>query len=199
MELENLKNSWKKENNMYTQLHLKDMSALEQMLTGKTFDLIASLRRKYEKIITMMLISMFLMVIIFPMLSDGFTYPGSISGFTKCMFFYLLLLGFYWAKLRGIYYLDLSDFLKERLEQLLTMSRRSLRIEVGFSVAFYVGLLTVGRFFYGKGLEGLATMEMLLLFLLSFLFAGAMIFLIVRRHHRQIKELKSYLKEYQQA
>lgn len=199
MELENLKKSWQKENNMYTQLHHKDMAVLEKMLSGKTTDLVSSMRRKYEKIITMMLISMLLMILVFPLLSDGFTYPGSIYGFTKCMFFYVLLVIFYWVKLRSVYYMELSDFLRERLQQLLKISRRSLWIETGFAIAFYVALLTIGRFFYGKGLEGLDTLEMLGFFLGSLVAAGTMIYLIVSRHFRQIDELKRYLKEYEEV
>jgi hypothetical protein len=196
MELDDLKNQWQRENERLAREQHKDISAIEQLLLSKTTDLISAMRKKYEKIITMMLGSMLLMILVFPILSDGFSFPGSAYGFAKCMFFYVLLIAFYWLKFRSVLHLMLSDFLEERMTQLLRILERSRRIEIIFCIVFYVALLTVGRFFYGKGLAGLFTLEMLCFFLLSLVFGGAMIWLIAYRHNRQIGELKQYLEEY---
>ncbi len=199
MELDDLKNKWQQENEKLSREQHKDISAIERLLTHKMADLVSAMKTKYEKIITMMLGSMLLMILVFPILSDGFSYPGSAYGFAKCMFFYILLITFYWLKFRNILHLTLSDFLQERMTQLLRILERSRRIEIIFCIVFYMALLGVGRFFYGKGLAGLFTLEMLGFFLLSLIFAIAMIWLIGYRHTRQIKELKQYLEEYETA
>lgn len=199
MELDDFKNKWQQENEKLSREQHKDISVIEQLLTRKTADMIAVMRMKYEKIITMMLGSMLLMILVFPILSDGFSFPGSAYGFAKCMFFYVLLIAFYWLKFRSILHLTLSDFLQERMTQLLQVLERSRRIEIIFCIVFYIALLTVGRFFYGKGLNGLFTLQMSVFFLLSLIFAIAMIWLIGYRHMRQIKELKQYLEEYNVA
>ncbi|PWV55662.1 hypothetical protein [Chitinophaga sp. S165] len=199
MELDDLKNQWQQESEKLSREQHKDISAIEQLLTHKTADLVSAMKAKYEKIITMMLGSMLLMILVFPILSDGFSYPGSAYGFAKCMFFYVLLIAFYWLKFRSILHLTLSDFLQERMTQLLQVLKRSRRIEIIFCIVFYVALLTVGRFFYGKGLAGLFTLQMSGFFLLSLIFAISMIWLIGYRHTRQIKELKQYLEEYKAA
>ncbi|SDH32010.1 hypothetical protein [Chitinophaga filiformis] len=199
MELDDFKNKWQQENDRLTGLQHKDPAVIEQLLNHKTTDLVSVMKRKYEKIITMMLVSMLLMILVFSVISDGFTYPGSAYGFAKCMFFYVLLIAFYWLKFRTVLHLTLSDFLETRMTQLLHVLEKSRRIEIIFCVVFYIALFTVGRFFYGKGLEGLFTPQMLGLFLLSLAFALAMIWLIARRHTRQINELKQYLEEYKAA
>lgn len=199
MELDDLKNKWQQEIDRLAREQHKDISVIGQLLNSKTADLLSVMRIKYEKIITMMLCSMLLMILVFPFLSDGFSFPGSAYGFAKFMFFNVLLIAFYWLKFRSVLHLALSDVLEERMTQLLQVLERSRRIEIIFCILFYISLLTVGRFFYGKGLAGLFTLEMLVLFLLSLVFATAMIWLIAYRHARQIKELKEYLEEYKTA
>jgi len=199
MELDDFKNIWQQENDRLTGLQQKDPAVIEQLLANKTTDLVSVMRRKYEKIITMMLVSMLLMILVFSVISDGFAYPGSAYGFAKCMFFYVLLIAFYWLKYKTVLHLRLSDFLEQQMTQLLHVLEKSRRIEIIFCIVFYVALMIVGRFFYGKGLEGLFTLQMLGLFSLSLVFAAAMIWLIARRHTRQINELKQYLAEYKTA
>jgi membrane protease YdiL (CAAX protease family) len=194
MELDELKNRWRQENE---RLPARDILAIERMLTHKTTDLVSVMQRKYEKIITIMLFSMLLMIVTFPVISDGFTYPGSAYGYAKGMFFYALLIIFYWLKFTSVLHLTLSDFLQQRMIQLLQVLEKSRKLEISFCIVFYVALLVVGRFFYGKGLEGLFTLQMLVFFSLSLFFAAAMIWFIARRHSRQINELRRYLQEYE--
>lgn len=199
MELDDFKSKWQQENEKLARQQYKAPAAIEQLLAHKTTDLVAVMQRKYEKIITMMLGSMLLMILVFSTISDGFAYPGSAYGFARCMFFYVLLIAFYWLKFRTVLHLTLSDFLEVRMMQLLGVLEKSRRIEIIFCSVFYVALMVAGRFFYGKGLEGLFTLQMLGLFLLSLVFAVTMIWLVARRHTRQIRELKQYLEEYRTA
>lgn len=199
MELDHLKNKWQQENERLDRQQHKAPAVIAELLHQKTTDLVSVMKRKYEKIITMMLISMLLMILALSFISDGFAYPGSAYGFAKCMFFYVLLIAFFWLKYRTVLHLRLSDYLETRMTQLLQVLQKSRRIEIIFCIVFYTALMTVGRFFYGKGWEGLFTLQMLGLFLLSLAFAVTMIWLIARRHTRQINELKQYLQEYKTA
>lgn len=85
------------------------------------------------------------------------------------------------------------------MEQLLQMLQRNYRTEVTFVVVFFIGVILIGRFFYGKGLQDLDDRGVLIGFRLTLLFSGAMVYLIVRRYRNKINELKEYLAEYEQT
>lgn len=197
MELDDLKANWQKETENYSQLNKKNMQQMQFILHQKTADLITSMKKKFEKIISIMLGGMLIFVLVFPFISDGFLYPGSINGFAKMMFFYLVLIIFYWEKLKNINNLDLSDHIKERLEQLLKMLRRDRRIEMIFLALFFIGFILVGRFFYGKGLSNLDDRGVMIGFPLALVFTGIMIYVIIKRYQKEMSELKKYLDEYQ--
>ena len=146
-----------------------------------------------------MLTGMLLIIFVFPFLSDGFSYPGSINGFAKAMFFYLVLILFYWAKLKSVSNLELSDHIKERLEQILTMLNKNLQIEFFFVLIFFAGFILVGRFFYGHGLEGIFKPEVVAGAGISVLFTGLMLFFINKHYKKHISELEGYLAEYNNA
>jgi hypothetical protein len=196
MDLDKLKASWQKEIETNSQINKKDMEQLKLLLNGKTYDLITSLRKKYEKIIGIMLCGMLITVLFSPIITDGFTFPGSINGFVKMMVFYIVLIIFYWTKFRSINNLELSENIRDRIEQLLKMLKRSLKIEVSFVFIFLAAIVVIGRFIFGKGLENLNDTGFLISVPLAFLFSSAMLYLIVKRHKDKIKELESYLKEF---
>ena len=199
MELDELKAKWQHESIYNAQINYKSMEQLQTILSGKTADMITSMKLKYEKIISIMLGGMLVFVLVHPLLTDGFTYPGSANGFAKAMFFYLILIIFYWQKLRNINHLQLSDHLKERMEQLLQMMRRNYRTELTFVGLFFIGMIVIGRFFYGKGLQNLDDRGVLIGLPLAILFSGALIYFISRRYRSHIKELKEYLSAYENA
>src|SRR6186713_3398950 len=88
--------------------------AIGQILKEKTTNVFSLMKKRYERIITLMLCGMLLLVLFFPFISDGFHYPGSINGFVKCMFLYLVLIIFYWEKYKSVNSLEFSDYIKER-------------------------------------------------------------------------------------
>ncbi|MBT1710501.1 hypothetical protein KK062_19815 [Fulvivirgaceae bacterium PWU5] len=198
MDIDALKAGWKKTSGLSAeeQSHFDRLPAL---LQGKTTDMITVTRRQYERVITVLLGSMVVATLAMPLLTDGFTYPGSPQGFVKMMFLYQLIVLFYWAKLRTVNHLTLSDSIPERLEQLLTMFRRGLRTEIIFIVSLLLGIVFVGRFFYGKGLSGLRAPDVVTAFALSVVFTGAMLWFVRKRYRAKIEELKTYLQEYRQA
>ena len=197
MELDDLKAHWQKDIERHTELNKKSMEELQRLLHSKTSDFITSVRKKYEKIISIMIMSMMIAVLMQPVISDGFTFPGSMSGFVKMVFFYLMLILFYWTKLLAINNIQLSDQIKDRLTQLLTMSKRNLRIEVGFVIFFIVSLILVGWFFYGKGVANFSDLGFRISAPFAILFAVAFIYVIIRRHKKQIAEIQSLLDEYE--
>ncbi|MGV8878583.1 MAG: hypothetical protein ACOH2A_06090 [Sphingobacteriaceae bacterium] len=198
MELDDLKGTWQKEAACVQQLNAKKQHYLEALLNGKTVDVITLMKKRFEKMISSLLYGMLLLVLVFPLLSDGFTFPGSMNGFAKAMFFYLVVILFYWEKLKSVSHFQLSDHLKERMEQLLKMLRTNLKIEVVFALFFFLALILVGRFFYGKGLQDLDDRGFLIATPLFLILAGVFIWLIIKRAKKQISELEIYLAEYDQ-
>src|SRR5690606_6437197 len=103
-----------------------------------------------------LLFSVMISILVHPIISDDFNYPGSASGFVKGMMLYLLVLLFYWLKLVNINNISLSDQIRERLEDMLKWQKRSLRLEAGFIVLAFVGGPLVSRFVYhGRGFTDL--------------------------------------------
>lgn len=198
MDIDALKAGWK-HNSGLSGDEQSYFDRLPTLLQSKTVDMITATKRQYERVITVLLGSMVVATLAMPVLTDGFTYPGSPQGFVKMIFFYQLILLFYWVKLRTVSDLTLSDSIPERLEQLLTMFRRGLRTEVIFIVTLLLGVVFVGRFFYGKGLSGIQAPDVLIGLALSIVFTGAMLMLVRKRYQAKIAELKHYLQEYRQA
>lgn len=196
MELDDLRTNWKKET---AAASAKNVEQLHAMLKRKASGLLASVKKKYEKIISIMLGGMLVYILAMPVLTDGFTYPGSVNGFAKAMFFYLLLIIFYWEKLKTISNLELSDDLKERLEQLVRKLKRDRRNEIVFVIALFTGFIIIGRFFYGKGFNGIFNTDVVIAFFLGLVFAGIVIYRIVQKYGKQLRELQEYLSEYDNA
>ena len=196
MELDDLKAKWQQETAKYSDLNKKDNDQLKQLLNSKTLDLIVSMKRKYEKIISVMLGSMLLMVLALSILTDGFTYPGSGGSFAICIGFYLVLILFYWVKFKSVSNIQLSDHLQERLEQLLKLLKNARTIEITFVLLFsvlFIAVVFIGRAFLGKGLESLNYSGLAI----GVLFIDVMIYLIINRFSGQINELEGYLEEYE--
>lgn len=198
MDIDALKAGWKK-NSSISEEEQSYFDRLPALLQGKTADMITVTKRQYERVLTLLLGSMMAATLVMPILTDGFTYPGSSHGFVKLMFFYQLIIAFYWAKLRTVSHLTLSDSIPERLEQLLSMFRRSLWTEVVFILSLVLGVVFVGRFFYGKGLSGIDAPDVLICFALSIAFTGTVLAVVRKRYRARIAELTAYLQEYRQA
>jgi hypothetical protein len=197
MKLDDLKAQWQKSNNEYLQSNKKSMEQLQVTLNGKTSGLVGSLKENFEKVIGIMLGGMFLSILIFPIITDGFNYPGSIAGFVKLQLVYLILIMFYWARFKGINNLVLNDNIKERMEELIRLFERNMKVEVFFVLIFYIGIIIFGRFVYGKGLNDLDDIGFLISVPSSIIFTGIMVLIILKKYKTRIKELKNYLREYE--
>jgi hypothetical protein len=198
MELDDFKAKWQSDNKKYLELNKKSMEQLQVTLNGKTSHVIESLKKNFEKVITIMMGGMLLSILIFPLISDGFNYPGSIYGFVKLLLVYLILIMFYWTRFKSINNLVLNDNIKERIEQLIKLFKRNMKVEIFFVLFFYIAAIVLGRFVYGKGLNDLDDTGFLVSVPLSVLFTGLMVYFIVRKYKSRIKELEVYLNEYKE-
>lgn len=190
MELDDLKGYWKDETNALPQ-HSPEYIA--QLLKGKTADLHTRVKRKYQRILNILLRGMLLQVIVFPFIADGFAYRNSAMGFAKCMVLYCVLLLFYWEKYKYAIQLELLDDIQPRLAQLLQYTRHSLRLEVGLVMVLFTALVALSRFMK----SGLAVNNSVWIASgVCLLFVAAMLVLIISKHQRVIRELKTYLAEY---
>lgn len=192
MELDDLKGRWQAETNALPQHSPEDVALL---LKSKTTDLHSRVRSKYQRILNTLLGSMLLLVMVFPIIADGFAYPYSAMGFAKCMGLYLVLIIFYWEKFKYVNRLELSDGIQPRLQQLLQYARHSLRLEVGFVLVFFAGIMILSVV-TRHGPTAFANPSVWIGFSVSLVFAAAMLVLIISKHQRVIRELKTYLAEY---
>ena len=200
MELDDLKDGWEKETDYQIGSGRKDINQLQFMLHNKAGDMLTRIRKRYEMIISCLLFSVMIYALVHPVISDDFNYPGSASGFVKGMLLYMLVLLFYWLKLVNINNLSLSDQIKERLEQMLRLQKRSLRLEAGFIVLAFIGGPLVSRFVYhGKGLTDLDDPGVRIAVPAGLLLMGVILYVIVKRHRRNINELQWYLGEYRES
>lgn len=193
MELDDLKNRWQQETDAFTNLNHKDMAHLENLLQAKTSSLVQVLHRKYERIITSMLLGMVLFVVGVPLLTDT---PYADSGKLYLPYFMIILplLLFYWFRFREIAGTVPADRLQPRLVQLIARLRRSRWQEMLLVVGLAV-LFTGWRFVFGKGLTDIMKPEVLIGYPLVLLFTGLMLRYSYRRYERYIRELQAYLAE----
>jgi hypothetical protein len=75
MEINQLKADWQKLN-AQEPINPKSMEQINAMIAGKTDQLVASVKKKYETVLLSLMLSMLAVILLFPLLSDGFTYPA---------------------------------------------------------------------------------------------------------------------------
>jgi hypothetical protein len=195
MELNQLKADWQK---LDTQepLNPKSMEQINAMIAGKTNHVVASVKKKYEKVLLSLMLSMLAVILLFPLLSDGFAYPGSVNGYVKGLFFYMLAVLFAWLKYRNLNDTRWGDDLRTRLVQLIDKLQRNKRIDGAFIVVMFAAVLLVGRFVMGKGLTGILKPDVVAGGVLSVVLVVGLLLYITRSYNRRIRELEQYLSEF---
>ena len=68
MELDDLKDSWKKETELFTQVNKKDIAQVQLILQEKTSGVLEKVRKKYKVIMTMAFVAIFANIMISPFL-----------------------------------------------------------------------------------------------------------------------------------
>ena len=195
MELDELKADWRK---LDTQkpLNPKSMEQINAMIAGKTNHVVASVKKKYENVLLSLMLSMLAVILLFPLLSDGFAYPGSVNGYVKGLFFYMLAVLFAWLNYRNLNDTRWGDDLRTRLVQLIGKLQRNKRIDGAFIVVMFAGVLLAGRFVMGKGLTGILKPDVVAGGVLSVVLVVGLLFYVTRSYNRRIRELEQYLSEF---
>lgn len=172
------------------------MEQINAMITGKTNHAVASVRKNYERVLLSLMLSMLAVIVLFPLLSDGFAYPGSVKGYAKGLFFYMLAVLFVWYKYRNLNDTQFSNDLRTRLLQLTGKLQRSKRIDGAFIVTMFASVLLIGRFAMGKGLTDMLKPDVIAGGVLSVVMVTGLVIFITRSYNRRIRELEQYLSEF---
>jgi len=153
MELEDLKNNWRKESTENLVLNTQSMEQLQSILKEKTSGTLKGMKKKHERIITFLLIGILLNVLINPFLhfllgDEGpvfrITFGGLLSLIT-IVAICIIVVFFYWIKVISIKTERPDGELKIVLTQHIKNLNRSLRQEIYFITAIFVFLFIIGR------------------------------------------------------
>jgi hypothetical protein len=205
MDLDSLKTSWQKETEDYTQLNQKDMEQLHLILKEKTAGVMINVKKKYETIISMVMMGMFLNILISPFLHWLLGDPGPVfrmpsllsllTIITAC----LVILIFYRIKYISLKTTVAVDDLKLALTDNIDQLKRSFKYEVQFLIALFILLMIIARMqsqYRGNGDFG----DIFRLDIMLSILAGCALltFGLLRRkrqYDRNIAELQQYLNE----
>src|SRR5690606_35202339 len=153
MELEDLKNNWRKESTENLVLNTQSMEQLQSILKEKTSRTLKGMKKKYERIITFLLVGILLNVLINPFLhfllgDEGpvfrITTGGLLSLITLVVICIIVIL-FYWIKVLSIKTESPDGELKSVLIKQVDSLNRSLRQEIYFITAIFIFLFIIGR------------------------------------------------------
>ncbi len=205
MDLDNLKATWQKDTDGYTELNSKDMEQLQLILKEKTSGTLVKVKKKYERIISFILIGTFLNIAISPFLHWILGDSGPmlrmpallplLTFVTVC----LILMFFYWMKYISLKEITPADDLKRTLTEQIQQLKKSYKQEIYFLTMLFLLLFTIGRMvsqYQGNGnFADIFRLDIMLAMLAG---VGLLLFGIWQRkkhYTRNIAELKQYLAE----
>ena len=209
MELDDLKSKWQKETVEHSQLNKKDMEQLQLILRKKTSGLLAGMKKKYESIISVLLVGMFANILISPFLhwilgDEGpvFRMPSLLPLLTIIILCMLVLI-FYWIKYISFKTIIVEHDLKNSLKENIQSLKRSFKHEVWFLIVLFIGLFIAGRSTSqaeGNGLFwDIFRTDILLSLLAGCVLLAVVLFLRSGYYKRNIKELEGYLSEFEET
>lgn len=206
MELDDLKINWQKESAQNLEHNKQTMEQLQLILKEKTTATLSGMKKKYQKIIKLLIIGVTANVILNPFLhflmgDDGPVFRLTYSGLFTIITFVLICLVvifFYWVKYRSTPVVNTN--LEVTLSQNIASLKRSLKREVIFIIALFVALFTIGRItsqYLGNGAFG----DILHTDIMLAIGAGVLMFAFylykrVTFYSKNINELQQYLNEY---
>lgn len=209
MELDDLKAKWQKETVEHSQLNQKNMEQLQVILKKKTSGVLFKVKKKYEKIISILFIGLFANIMISPFLhwilgEEGpvFRMPSLLPLLTIIILCMIILI-FYWIKYISFNPNIVEDDLKTSLTENILNLKRSFRHEAWFLITLFVGLFIAGRSTSqaegnGDFWDIFRTDIMLSIFAGCLLFAFALL-LRSKQYKKNISELEGYLSEFNEA
>jgi len=205
MDLDNLKARWQKDSDGYAELNKKGMEQLQLILKEKTSGTLVKVKKKYERIISFILIGIFLNIVISPFLHWILGDSGPVlrmpallpllTFVTVC----LMLMFFYWMKYISLKEITPADDLKLTLTEQIRQLKKSFKQETFFLIMLFLLLFTIGRMvsqYQGNGnFADIFRADIMLAMLAG---VGLLLFGIWQRkkhYDRNIAELNLYLAE----
>jgi hypothetical protein len=208
MELDDLKIHWQKESMQNLEVNKQTMEQLQLILKEKTSATLSGMKKKHEKIITLLIMGVLFNIIVHPFLHFLLGDPGPVfrltySGLLVSMTFVvicLVVIFFYWIKYRSMSISTVNTELKVTLSQNIERLKRSLKQEVIFIIALFVTLFTIGRMtsqYLGNGAFGdIFHTDIMLAIGAGMLMFAFYVYKRVSFYNQSISELQQYLNEY---
>jgi len=208
MELEDLKNNWRKESKENLVLNTQSMEQLQSILKEKTSSTLKGMKKKYERIITFLLIGILLNVLINPFLhfllgDEGpafrITFGGLLSLIT-IVAICIIVVFFYWIKVISIKTESPDGELKSVLIKQINNLNKSLRQEIYFITAIFIFLFIIGRGtsqYLGNGsFWDIFHQDILLAILAAIALMSFYIYKRITFYRKNIYEFQKYLDEF---
>jgi len=208
MELEDLKNNWRKESKENLVLNTQSMEQLQSILKEKTRGTLKGMKKKYERIITFLLIGILLNVLISPFLhfllgDEGPVFritTGGLLSLITLIVICIIVISFYWLKVLSIKTENPDGELKSVLVKQIDNLNRSLRQEVCFITAIFIFLFIIGRAtsqYLGNGnFWDIFHLDILLAMLAAICILGFYIYKRISFYKKNIHEFQKYLDEF---
>ena len=208
MELDDLKVNWQKESMQNLELNKQTMEQLQLILQEKTSLALSGMKKKYERIITLLFLGVLINIIVHLFLHFLLGDPGPVfrltySGLVAIMSFVVIgvvVIFFYWLKFKSIPVTTINTQLKVTLSQNINSLKRSLKQEVIFIIALFVTLFTIGRIvsqYLGNGNFGdIFHADIMLAIGAGVLMFAFYLYMRVIYYNKNIHELQQYLDEY---
>lgn len=206
MELDDLKIKWQKESTQNLEHNKQTMEQLQLILEEKTSAALSGMKKKYEKIIRLLIIGVTANIILSPFLhfllgDDGpvfrLTYPGLLSIMTLVVIC-LVVIFFYWIKFKSKPVINTN--LEVTLSQNIDSLNRSLKQEVVFILTLFFMLFIVARMtsqYLGNGAFGdIFHTDIMLAIGAGILMFAFYLYKRVTFYNKNINELQQYLNEY---
>ena len=206
MELDDLKVNWQKESTQNLEHNKQTMEQLQYILKEKTTATLSGMKKKYEKIIKLLIIGVTANIILSPFLhfllgDDGpvfrLTYSGMFSIITFVVICLVVIL-FYWVKFKATQVVNTN--LEVTLSQNIVNLKASLKREVIFIIALFFMLFIIGRStsqYLGNGAFGdIFHTDIMLAIGAGVLMFAFYMYKRVKFYNRNISELQQYLNEY---
>jgi hypothetical protein len=211
MELDDLKKNWQRETAKNLEQNKQTMEQLQSILQEKTTGTLTGLKKKYEKIISFLLVGIVLNIAISPFLhfllgDEGPVFRLTVGGLLSLVViitFGLLVIFFYWIKYTALKTTIAPSNLKSSLIENISSLRKSLRQELYFLVSLFLILFLSSRLsseYLGNGLFWDIWHPDIMLALFSAIAILAFYaYKRVRTYHAKIKELQKYLAEFDET
>lgn len=211
MELDDLKANWQKETKQNLDKNTQSMEQLKLVLQKRTTETLTTLKKKYEKIITLLILGAFLNVLINPFLhfllgDEGpvfrITFGGLLSLVTMVVVC-LIVVFFYWTKYTSLNTVLPDGNIKTMLSGKIKQLKRSHTQEVAFILTLFLLVFIMARVtsqYSGNGdFWDIFHLDIMLAMLAGF---AIMIFYIYKRsiaYKRNIKDLQHHLDEFEKG